>query len=63
MAQTEPDRWYWCLDHNRPEREGECRAERRMGPYPSEQEARDWQAKNEARNRGWDDEDERWSEA
>jgi hypothetical protein len=34
-----------------------------MGPYASEQEARDWQAKNEARNRSWDDEDERWSEA
>jgi len=61
MAETEAGQWFWCLEHQRPEREGACRAEQRMGPYASEQEARDWQAQNQERNRSWDEEDERWS--
>ena len=48
MAST--DKWYWCFEHQRAEHEGDqCRATDRLGPYPSEEAARNWQATKEAR--------------
>ncbi len=57
----EETRWYWCLVHQRPEREGEQdRAEDVLGPYPSEDAARHWKDTVDERNEAWDAEDERW---
>jgi hypothetical protein len=62
MASTgETTQWYWCLQHERPEPEGEqCRAADRLGPYPSREEAIHWQERVEARNEQWKEDDERW---
>jgi len=53
--------WYWCLEHStvEPAREG-CPADRRMGPYSSPEEARNWKARSEAREEAWEEEDRRW---
>ncbi|MFN2608089.1 MAG: hypothetical protein ABR511_09360 [Acidimicrobiales bacterium] len=60
MATTD-DEWYWCLRHGRPEPAGEaCEAEQRLGPYPSEDAARHWRERVDARNEQWDAEDRRW---
>jgi hypothetical protein len=53
--------WYWCLDHNRVEGDdSSCPPDRRMGPYASEDEARNWRDKVDARNDKWDAEDREW---
>ena len=53
--------WYWCFSHGRAEPEGDqCRADDRMGPYSSEEEARQWRDRVEQRNEAWDEEDRRW---
>lgn len=53
--------FYYCLEHDRVEREADkCRADNRLGPYPTEDAARDWKAQVEARNEAWDDADEAW---
>ncbi len=58
MSDTE---WYWCITHSRPET-----AEDRddpftsLGPYPSEEAARNWKATVETRNEAWAEDDERW---
>jgi hypothetical protein len=52
--------WYWCLRHERTEQGPGCPPEQRMGPYPSQEAARNWQQKADERNRAWDDEDARW---
>lgn len=31
-----------------------------LGPYPTRGHAENWRATNEARNKSWDDDDERW---
>ncbi len=55
------EQWYWCLRHGRPEQAHEaCRAEERMGPYASREEATRWREKVEARNERWDEEDRKW---
>lgn len=55
---SETSTWYWCLRHDRPERSGEaCGAEDRLGPYPSEEAARRWQDRVDARNDAWDDDE------
>lgn len=54
--------WYWCLKHERVERDDERDApEFTLGPYPSEDAARNWKALNEARNEAWVADDEEWS--
>ena len=59
MAST--DQWYWCFEHQRAEHEGEqCRASGRLGPYPTEEAARDWQATKDAREETWKEQDEVW---
>lgn len=54
--------WYWCLTHGRAERaEERDDPDNLLGPYPTEEAARNWKALNEARNEAWDEEDEAWS--
>jgi hypothetical protein len=53
--------WFWCLRHRHPEPADQaCEAEQRLGPYPSEEEARAWKDRVESRNEEWDSEDRRW---
>ncbi len=54
------DGWYWCLkDHAVEPYEG-CKAEDRLGPYPSRDEAAHALEKVEQRNQQWDREDEEY---
>lgn len=53
--------WYFCLDHRRVEPELGCRAEVRLGPYPSREEAAAALDKVERRNLEWEN-DPAWSE-
>jgi hypothetical protein len=56
--------YFWCLEHQRVESGDEvCRAEQRMGPYPSPEAARNWKQTSEARNDAWDEADEDWEDA
>ncbi len=53
--------WYWCLTHGQAEAADQRDdPEKSLGPYASEEAARNWKATNEARNESWDEEDERW---
>lgn len=53
--------WYWCLTHGRVESaEDRDDIENALGPYPSEEAARNWKETVEARNEAWAAEDERW---
>lgn len=53
--------FYYCLEHGRVESgESRCRADNRLGPYPSEEAARNWKEQVEQRNEAWDDADEEW---
>ena len=53
--------WYWCLTHERPERQGEQdSAGEVLGPYPTEEAARNWKQSVDAHNQEWEEEDERW---
>ncbi len=55
------EQWYWCLHHQRPEREGEqCQADDRLGPYRSREEAVRWKEKAEARDERWKAQDREW---
>ena len=62
MTTQPPDtQWYWCFDHERAEPGAQaCRADERLGPYPSKAEAENWRTKVEARNEEWDAEDRKW---
>jgi hypothetical protein len=53
--------WYYCLDHRRVEAEEGCRAEVRLGPYPTREEAARALKKVEQRNVEWDN-DPAWSD-
>lgn len=53
--------WFWCLDHGRAEQGVGCRAERRLGPYPSADDAANWRQLRDAREQAWEDDDRRWS--
>lgn len=57
---SEQDDWWWCLTHQRVEHGTRCRAQDRLGPYPSEAAARDWRSTRDAREDVWEAEDERW---
>lgn len=52
--------WFWCLEHGRVEEAMGCRAENRLGPYDTPEEAAAYADKVAERNKAWDDEDERW---
>ena len=59
---TAGDGWYWCMEHGRVERGAEsCPGDDRLGPYASEEAARNWRKLSEARNEKWEAEDRAWS--
>ena len=55
------DEWYWCLTHSRVEgaidRDDPDNA---LGPYESEDAARNWKERNEERAAVWNAQDEAW---
>lgn len=54
--------WFWCLEHRRAEREGEaCAQDKRLGPYESEEAARDWKQRHEQREEDWEEQEEEWA--
>jgi hypothetical protein len=55
------EQYYWCLRHQQVETAGQCRAEDRLGPYASAEEARAWRERHESRQERWETEDERWA--
>lgn len=52
--------WYWCLKHQAVEPLEGCKAEDRLGPYPTKDEASQALAKVQERNERWDREDEEY---
>lgn len=53
--------WYWCLTHQRAEAETDRDdPDNALGPYGSEEDARNWKAKNEERAAAWKAQDEAW---
>jgi hypothetical protein len=54
------EQWWWCLTHGRAEREPDRPSADLLGPYASEEDARAWRERNEARNERWDREDDAW---
>jgi hypothetical protein len=59
MSTTE---WYWCLTHQRPERRDERDdPDDSLGPYPSEEAARNWKQTSEDRAEAWKAQDEAWT--
>ncbi len=54
-------RWYYCLDHKRVEPRDGCRAEVRLGPYDTRQEAARALEKVAERNAEWDN-DPAWND-
>jgi len=57
MADTE---WYWCLKHHAVEPYEGCRAEERLGPYATRDEAEGALDLVQRRNQDWDREDEEY---
>lgn len=57
---SDDDQWWWCLRHERVEHGEGCPHSERLGPYPTEEAARNWKKKAEENTEAWDDEDERW---
>ena len=53
--------WFYCLDHKAVEPEEGCRAEVRLGPYPTREEAARALEKVEERNEDWDN-DPAWND-
>jgi hypothetical protein len=57
--------WYYCLRHHTVEREGECKATDRLGPYPDQESAanalqsiREREERLEREDRAWAGDDE-----
>ncbi len=61
MSTTGQDQWYWCIKDQRAEQGLGCRAQDRLGPYATQEEAINWRESVKRRNKRWDAEDERWS--
>lgn len=55
--------FYYCLEHGRVEEGADvCRADNRLGPYPTRQAAENWRDGVERRNEVWDEQDEAWED-
>ena len=53
--------WYWDLNRKMAVPASERGAgDHVLGPYPSRHDAENWKAKVEARNEGWEHDDEAW---
>lgn len=53
--------WYYCLDHKTVEPAEGCRAEVRLGPYPTREEAAQALETVDRRNEEWD-KDPAWND-
>jgi hypothetical protein len=54
--------YYFCLDHHAVEEKGQCRADNRLGPYPTREAAQHALEKVAERNEEADSYDEEWGE-
>jgi hypothetical protein len=45
--------WYYCFKHQTVERRDDCLQMDRMGPYPTREDAQNWRAIVDARNKEW----------
>ena len=54
--------FYWCTDHHTVEEDQGCRAEVRLGPFPTRAAAEHALETVEERNEKWDREDEEWED-
>lgn len=54
--------WFYCLRHHTVEREGECKATDRLGPYPSPEAAAQALESHHAREERLEEEDRQWAE-
>ncbi|MCU1601453.1 MAG: hypothetical protein JWO22_2162 [Frankiales bacterium] len=54
--------FYWCTDHHTVEDESGCRAEVRLGPYPTREGAEHALQSVQERNERLDREDEEWED-
>lgn len=61
MPSAAGEAWYWCVRHRRVEQGESCPADDRIGPYPSEDAARNWRQQFDERNDRWDAEDKAWT--
>lgn len=53
--------WYWSLTRQMAvPADQRDRAEEVLGPYPSEEAARNWKDTTETRNEAWDEADKAW---
>jgi hypothetical protein len=48
--------WWWCLNHSRPEQDPDvdAGAADRLGPYETEEAAKNWRQQFAERNEQWD---------
>ena len=51
---SEEPQWWYCLRHNRPERNGDCPGKDRLGPYATEEDAARALETVRRRNEEWD---------
>ena len=61
LMSTDSGKWYFCLRHHEVEPQSGCSPANRLGPYPTETEARNALAKVAERNDEWDN-DPRWND-
>ncbi len=54
--------WFWCTDHHEVEEGPGCRAEVRLGPYPTRESAEQALQSVRERNERLDAEDQEWEE-
>lgn len=52
-------RWWYCLKHKAVEPEAGCKAQDRLGPFPTKEAAADALANARRRNEAWDSQDDR----
>ena len=51
--------YYWCLDHGQVEQDDtDCPPDRRLGPYPTQEDARNWKESVSAKTEEWEREEE-----
>jgi hypothetical protein len=50
--------WYYCLDHREVEGEAGCPNKRRLGPYPTREQAENALKKVAERNEAWEAQDD-----
>jgi hypothetical protein len=56
--------WYWCLKHARAEpAEERDDPDNALGPYPSEEAARNWKERHDERDAAWRAQDEAWGDS